>query len=225
MIEPMLFGRRLPFIMVSLTIFNLFFSGKIKLKYIFLAAIIAFVALRYFGDTRNPISGEVGLFASLLSLNAEGIMQNNQGGVMLCAVSYIGLVEDGLFDIYFSLKSFFVLFTSILIPSSLNLEETYVNFEALKYTSIPGNGGLPAVYLYVWGGIPFVILGSLLFNYIIKNKNNSRLIAIYALFILSTFPRWYSYNLMILIKMGFWLMLLVLLTDIFHKYINIKGNK
>jgi hypothetical protein len=225
MIEPLLFGRRLPFIMVALTIFNLHFSGKYKFRYIFLGVLIAFVSLRYFGDTRNPISGEVGLIASLLSLSADGIMQNNQGGVVVCAVTYVGLVENGLFDIWFSIKSLLGMFTGIVIPSSWNIQEAYINFEALKYASIPGNGGLPGVYFYVWGGFPFVLIGSLILNAIIRNKNKTRLISIYVLFLLSTFPRWYAYNMMILVKMGFWLLLLIILVDNFNKYFRLVKNE
>ncbi len=217
MIEPLLFGRRLPFIMVALTIFNLHFSGKYKLRYIFVFVIISFVLLRYFGDTRNPISGDVGLFTSLLSLSADGVMQNNQGGVVVCSATYLGLIEDGLFDIWFSIKSFIGLFTGVVIPSSLNIKEAYVNFEALKYASIPGNGGLSGVYLYIWGRVPLVIIGSLFLNYFVRNKSKSKINTIYLLFILSIFPRWYAYNMLILIKMGFWLILLVVLTDGLHK--------
>jgi hypothetical protein len=224
MIEPLLFGRRLPFIMVSLTIFNLYFSGKYKLKFIFLGALGAFVLLRYFGNTRNPVSGDVGFIPSLLSLSADGIMQNNQGGVVLCTVTYLGLIKEGIFDIWFSIKSFIGIFTSVFLPSSLNIEEAYVNFEALKHASIPGNGGFPSIYLYLWGGYIGVIVGALLFNYIIRNPKRSRIVALYGLFILSTFPRWYSYNMMIIIKVGFWFMLLVALTDTFNKYVKIKRS-
>jgi hypothetical protein len=94
----------------------------------------------------------------------------------------------------------------------------------MEFTPIPGNGGLPGVYLYIWGGALGVLIGSLLLNYFFRNVGKHRYISIFVLFMLVTFPRWYAYNMIILIKMGFWLMFLLVFTDAADKYIK-KGGK
>ena len=213
---PLLYGRRLQFIMVALTLFILYFTGKWKVKYILFFVIFAFIALRVFASIRMGV--DMSVLNSILSVDEKGIMGNNQGGVFVCSVTYWGLIEEGLFDLLFRLKSFIGLFTGIFLPSSVNLEEAYINFSALKYAPIPGNGGFPSIYLFIWGGYIGLTIGSLIFNYLLRNPNNSRLIFIYMIFVFATFPRWHSYNMFILLKMGFWLMFFLALTDTFHKY-------
>jgi len=217
-IGPFLFGRRLPGIMMALLIFNLYFNGRYKTWQVFFAIIFAFISIRYFGEVRNTSSGEYGLFTNLFSITLDGVMSSHQGGVIICTTTYLGLIENGTFDIIFSLKSFLGQFTSVLIPSEYNLNEAYINLEALKYSNIPGNGGLPSVYFYLWFGYVGVFIMSFFINYILRNIFHSKILLIYAIFMLSTFPRWYSYNMMILIKMGFWLMLLYFLMAFVDKY-------
>ena len=146
---------------------------------------------------------------------ASGALSNGPGGVLVSCVTYFNLIQTGVFDLQFSVKSFIGMFTSIFLPASLNLPETYINLEALKYDEIPGNGGFPGIYFYLWGRYLGVFIGSLLINFLFRNTHKSKYISIYVLFMLSTFPRWYTYNVHILIKMGFWLLFFVCLSGYF----------
>ncbi|MBE8607849.1 O-antigen polysaccharide polymerase Wzy [Vibrio sp. OPT10] len=220
MLLPLLYGRRLQFIMVSLATFILFYSGRIKTKYILMLAIFGFLSLRIFASVRMDVS--MSFVNSIMSIDEDGIMGNNQGGVVVSAVTYYELIKQDIFDFKFRLLSLVGTFTSIFLPYSLNIKEAYINFEALKHIPIPGNGGLPGVYLYLWGGIPGIILGAYLLNRLLKNVSNSRIIAIYVVFMMSTFPRWHSYNMFILVKMGFWLVLILTVIDFFNK--RMKGK-
>lgn len=217
---PLLYGKRLAFLMVALLIFNLFFSGKFKLKSIIVAVLSLYVLLRFFALLRVGMEEEVDWSFLIFGVSESGVMSNNHGGVMVSSVTYLSLIEEGIYDWGFRLKSLLGTIIGTFIPSSMNFEEAYVNLYTLKYAAnIPGNGGFTAIYLYLWGGVLAIVLGGLLFNRLLRNPRHSRLIAIYFIFMMATFPRWYSYNMFILLKMGFWLLLFILIIDAFNKYI------
>lgn len=217
---PLLYGKRLAFLMVALLIFNLFFSGKFKLKSIVFMALFLYLLLRFFALLRVGMGEEINWSFLIFGISKNGIMSNNHGGVMVSSVTYLSLIEQGIYDWGFRLKSLLGTVIGTLIPSSMNFEEAYINLYTLKYTAnIPGNGGFTAVYLYLWGGVFAIIFGGLLFNRLLRNPKQSRLIAVYFIFMMATFPRWYSYNMFILLKMGFWLLLFVLIIDTFDRYI------
>lgn len=217
---PLLYGKRLAFLMVALLIFNLFFSGKFKLKSIIVVIFLLYILLRFIALFRVGMSGRIDWSFLIFAVSESGIMSNNHGGVMVSSVTYLGLIEEGIYDWVFRLKSLLGTIIGTFIPSSMNFEEAYVNLYTMKYTAmIPGNGGFTAIYLYLWGGVVVVVLGGLLFNRLLRNPRQSRLIAIYFIFMMATFPRWYSYNMFILLKMGFWLLLFILIINTFNKYI------
>lgn len=214
---PLMYGKRLAFLMIGLLSFILFFSGKFKMRYILFSTVIGFIFLRVFAAVRVGFEN-LNIVTFLLGVNEDGIMSNNQGGVVVCSVTYFGLIQEGLFDIYFRFKSLLGTLVGIFLPSSLNFKEAYVNLYAMNFASIPGNGGFTSIYLYIWGGLLGVIIGGIIFNYLLRNPHNSRLIFIYMIFVFATFPRWYSYNMFILLKMGFWLMFFLAIADTINKY-------
>jgi hypothetical protein len=217
MCMPLLYGKRLAFLMVGLTLFNLYYSGKIKTKYLLFLFIGGFLVLRSFAVIRSNGLAGLSVQSVIFSVNNSGTLSNGPGGVLVSSVTYFGLIKEGIFNLVFSLKSFIGMFLSILIPSSLNIPETYVNTQALKYENIPGNGGFPGIYFYLWGRYIGVFIGSLLLNFFIKKSQYSTKYAIYGVFLLSTFPRWYTYNMHILIKMGAWLFILLIISKIYIK--------
>ncbi len=214
-ILPFLYSRRLQSIMIVLTLFMLFYRDRFKVKHIILLTIFAFVGFRLYASIRMEMS--MTLFESIMSIDDEGVMGNNQGGVLVCSSTYWGLIQEGVFDWGFRLKSLVGVFFSIFLPASFNLEETYINFEALKYAPIPGNGGFTSIYLFIWGGYFGVLVGGIIFNSILRNRKNSSNIFVYTIFMFSTFPRWHSYNMFILVKMGFWLLFFLIVTDFMSK--------
>lgn len=221
-ILPLLYGRRLQSIMIALTIFNLFYAYQFSTKRVLFFSIMTFVGLRSFASIRMGQS--MSILSSLLSIDENNIMGNNQGGVIVCSTSYLALIEDGIFDFGFRAKSFLGQFTSILLPYKWNLPEAYINFSALNHTPIPGNGGLISTYLYLWGGLLGVFIGALILRSVLtKPLDNIYNKAIF-IFILSTFPRWHSYNLMILFKMTFWLILILGSIKLYARY-NLKPNE
>lgn len=217
MLMPLLYGKRLAFLMMMLTIYNLYFHDKIKTKYIIQFFLFGFVTLRVFAYVRTYGINDVNLYKLLLSVTDEGVLSNGPGGVLVASVTYYDLIERGVFDLWFSLKSFLGMFSAIFLTAGNNLPETYINLEALKHENIPGNGGFPGVYLYLWGRYFGVFIGGLFLNLLLKKSQKNFYYAIYVIFLLSTFPRWYTYNMHILVKMGAWLIMLAFLSIITTK--------
>nr|WP_140173833.1 O-antigen polysaccharide polymerase Wzy [Vibrio parahaemolyticus] len=217
LVLPLMFGKRLPFIMVSLLIFNFYFLNRFSNKFIILSLFGMLFILSVLALTRVGSSFDVGILNLLVNVDDNGVMANNQGGVVVSAASYLGLVEDGYFDWLFRLSSFFGTLVSPFTVGKFNVSEAYINTSAMKYTAIPGNGGLPGVYFYIWGGWGLLISLSLAFALAFSAVGKSRLISIYVLFLLITFPRWYAYNMLIIFKMGFWLIFIISFCDIFYK--------
>jgi hypothetical protein len=129
-------------------------------------------------------------------------MRNNQGGVIYSSAAYMKLVQDGIFDIGFAFDSILNTGLSIFLPSSMVNESAYINFAAMRHIPIPGNGGLPGVAFYVWGRAAGVIVAGLFFGWIMYRSRNNYLAAVYASFLLFTFPRWMAYNINIMFKAG-----------------------
>ncbi len=217
MVLPLLYGKRLAFLMIILLIFNLFFTSKFKLRYILMGVIIGFIFIRVYAGIRIGMEN-INLSSFLLGVSDDGVMSNNQGGVIVCSVTYYGLIENGIFDFMVRLKSLIGTLIGTVLPSSFNFEEAYINLYTMKYAQIPGNGGLTSIYLYIWGGYLGVLIGGLIFNYLIRNSQKSRLLYIYIIFVFATYPRWYAYNMFILLKMGFWLMFFLAIADTINKY-------
>lgn len=218
MLMPLMYGKRLAFLMMALTVFNLYYSGKFKTFYIFFTFIFGFVLLRIFAQLRTTGVENINTLSLLLGITDDGIMSNGPGGVLVASVTYFDLVKQGVFDMWFSIKSFMGMFTGVFLPASLNIKETYINLESLKYENIPGNGGFPGVYFYIWGRYLGVFIGGIFLNKIIKKSQYSINYAIYTLFLLSTFPRWYTYNMHVLVKMGAWLFIFVWGTRLLKKH-------
>ena len=83
-------------------------------------------------------------------------------------------------------------------------DETFINIEAMKYTPIPGNGGLTTTYAYLFLGPLGVILFSFLFRKMLSIRKNSTLIMLIPLITITLFPRWMVYSIFPYIKILIW---------------------
>jgi hypothetical protein len=137
-------------------------------------------------------------------------MSNHQGGVIVSSNTYLTLVAEGLWDIWIRIEMLLGAFFSWL-PSSLNpFPSVYVQIFVRDFAIIPGSGGFPFVYLYIWGGPLLLILGSFYLAKLITQRNlDSRFKYATYLLVWATFPRWFAYSLPTLIK--FYLLMLALI--------------
>lgn len=198
-ITPIFFGKRLPASMVAFSIILLFFRPKslkqvlgIFLGGFFILSILALFRVGESGQATNII----------FNISEDGVMRNNQGGVIYSSAAYIKLTETGIFDLMFGIDSAFNTILSILLPSAMVDESAYINIAAMKYIPIPGNGGLPGVAFYVWGRVLAVIVFGLFIGWLMARSRYNYLASVYVSFLFFTFPRWMSYNINIMFKMG-----------------------
>lgn len=220
LVLPLLFGKRLPFLIIATLLFNLFGVNRVSNKYILLTVIGMLVFLSIIASYRIGGDSHSSFFNTLINVNEYGVMSNNQGGVVVSASSYLGLVDNEKFDWLFRLTSLLGMLVSPLTMGSFSVPEAYINTSAMNYTPIPGNGGLPGVYFYIWGSFPGVIIFSSIFSLIFNNVGKNRYLSVFALFLLVTFPRWYAYNMIIVFKMGFWLLFITFFFDRVYKMRN-----
>lgn len=199
-IAPLYFGKRLPASMVAFSILLLFWRPK-SLKTVGVIFLAGFFILSILAVFRVGESGQ-SLLHVFLNVGDHGAMRNNQGGVVYSSAAYMKLTELGLFDIDFGLRSMANVALSIFMPSAMVDQAAYINFAAMNYIPIPGNGGLPGVAFYVWGRSLAVIFMGLFIGWLFRRSRSSYLISVYVSFLFFTFPRWMAYNVNIMFKAG-----------------------
>ena len=192
-ITPLLFARR----GVSIIFFVILFhqvTKKIKNPWLIFASLFAaYLGFRVFALARGDIAFSV---AAFFGMHSDAGLSNHQGGVIVSSVTYLGLIDTGLWDIYFRIQSALGLFFAPFLPSSLNpFPQVFLHLEALKVASIPGSGGFPFVFLFVWGGVGYVIIGALAMRWALFNTYINPSLTCAKLIILVSFPRWYAYSL------------------------------
>ncbi len=211
-ILPLLFARR----GVSIIFFIMLFyciTRNIKSPFsIIVIMIFAFLGYRLFALLRADIGFTL---ASLVGVHGADVLSNHQGGVIVASVTYLGLVHDEVWDMIFRAKSALGLMFVPYIPSALNpFREVFLHLEALKITVIPGSGGFPFVYLSIWGGVIYVMIGALVMRWILFNRSSNPHLVMLRAVMLVSFPRWYAYSL----PVGFKYAVLALIFSFFLLY-------
>lgn len=199
-IAPLYFGKRLPASMVAFSLLLLYFRPK-SLKSVGVIFLAGFFVLSMLAIFRVGESGQ-SILHVFLNIGDHGAMRNNQGGVVYSSAAYMKLVEQGVFDLMFGLQSLMSVVHSIFLPSSMVDQSAYINFSAMNYIPIPGNGGLPGVGFYVWGRSVAVVIMGLGFGWLMYRSRYSYLASVYVTFLFFTFPRWMAYNVNIMFKAG-----------------------
>jgi|GEM_PF-4215388 len=205
----LLYGLRLAALFQLILIFVFYFENKIKTKWIvtgsiFIFVLFSFLAFYRVGVSTNNLSQVLGV------VEKDGIkwLQTTQGDVWMSSSMYLDLKLNGIFDTTARLKSIVGFWLSMVMPSKYVFTEAYFrNYAQQFYVQKVGGGGITAIYLYMWYGY----LGIFLFaRFLSKNINKAyqNRGSIYGVFLMVIFVRWYSYNILIVFKMGFYLILL-----------------
>lgn len=203
MILPLLYGKRLPFILCGMIFYLFFLESKLSKKKLIGLVLLALIAVQILGVVRDS-EYTLTINYLLFGLKENGQYSNNQGGVTAASVAYLGLIKEGVFDSSFRFTSFVSQFLTAFIPSSMAPDETFINIEAMKYTPIPGNGGFTTTYAYLFLGPLGVILFSFLFRKMLSIRKNSTLIMLIPLITITLFPRWMVYSIFPYIKILIW---------------------
>ena len=212
---PLLFGRRGPALMFFwLLLAYLSIWRNFSLKSMITLLVASGLTIRVFALVRAGY--ELTLFNLLLG--GASAMSNHQGGVIVSSNTYLGLVMDGTWDIWTRLEMVLGAIFSWL-PYSVNpFPAVYAHIFVRDYAVIPGSGGLPFVYLYIWGGITLLVIGCIFLAYLLTYRSiNSRYSYLFYLVAWSTFPRWFAYSLPALIKFTILGLLILILINIIIK--------
>jgi len=203
MMVPLLYGKRMPFIFISMIIYLYFMEDKLSKKTLLISIFVALFGIQILGVIRDS-EYSTSLVYLLFGLKDNGDFSNNQGGVISASVSYLGLISDGIFDLEFRLISLVSQFLVAFIPSSFAPKETFINISAMEYTSISGNGGFTSTYFYLFLGPVGVVIFSYIFRLILSIRSRSVFLMILPVLTIVIFPRWLTYSIFPFIKILIW---------------------
>jgi hypothetical protein len=229
-LKTFLYGSRIEVLEISLLWFYLFyvFLNRVNLKFLALIFIFGIYLLTVVSNIRNnPLDFIYGNnflnFFNPLSIfvnrtNVE-IISSNEGDVIQSSARIIGLIEKNELSIYQRVASFLSYLISPLLPSSFLPE--YSNLAYYKqdlYKS--GGGGLISVYFFTWLGFIGPIFIAIILATFINKFYNKRSIYnyIYTTFLFITFPRWFAYNPIMLVKFCFYAVILYIILNFVKKY-------
>lgn len=231
--KTLLYGGRIEIVQISIMLFLIYtVNNKIvvsKLK------ILAFLIFFYYfnvivsnirNNPENILNKEYVEVLNPISFINSGnkVIYSNEGEVFQSSSRLIGMADTGVLSLENRFVSLITFSISAFVPS--NLLPPAANLISYKQDEITsGGGGLISAYFYVWFGWfgPLIISYFLIF---ILNKiqySNNDLFKLYGIMILSTFPRWYSYNPIILFKLCFWVIPIVLTLNLIIKSRNFKS--
>lgn len=216
----LLYGSRISALLTILTIFLLHFPNRFSITKLLIAVFSGLLIMNLMGAIRAGGPSENTDFSSLIRFKTEGIMSSTQSNMYYGSVTFVGLIEDGVFDPITRIKSLIGFTTRLFLPSSLCLEEG--SLATYGQTFSPwGGGGHPATYFYVWfgwaGPVIFGILIAKLMNQL-KRITFNKYSFFMAVILLATFPRWFGYEPGIIFKMT-WvgIVILIIQENIFFK--------
>lgn len=199
-------GARLSCIILLLLLYILHFEDKFRKSFvliIFFVGFIGFNLLQYFRTSSDFhfVHLIIGKYDA-----KTNIIRNNPGDIWYASEAILTLITNGTFDYVFRLKSFLGTFMNSFLPTSLTPPEAILNQYIVdnRLIAYPNNGGLIGITTYVWAGYIGTVLSACLLSKLIRtgfeNKNHSSIISVV---VLSTLPKWYTYNPRVLFKFAF----------------------
>jgi hypothetical protein len=231
-VKTLLYGGRIEVVQIGLLFFyvSYVFKGLIKIKYVILLILFGIYFNEVISNIRsNPrdlVEGNIAQVFNPLKIFLKNedvnFISSNEGDVIQSSARIVGLVETSNLTLVQRVISFISYLSSPVVPASLLPK--YSNLATYKqdvYQS--GGGGLISTYFYVWLGYigPMLIACFISFVIIKLYEFKNRSIIIYGICVISTFPRWFSYNPIFLVKFCIYAVilsvLLILLKRTFRK--------
>lgn len=141
------------------------------------------------------------------------ILFAHQIDVIYSSSRFIGLIQEGYIDFWNRVVLYFGNLAAIILPYKFLPPET--NMAIIEKEQFPsGGGGLIASYyytkLFIFGVIFIASYIGLNLRIFLKNKSNY-LHLLYLIMLLSTFPRWYAYNPIVIFKICVYPLIILLI--------------
>ena len=216
-------GTRLVVLQVSLMLFVQYFENKFKTKWIILTVFLGFFFMSFWSMFRHGFSINTLDLFSLLGIRADRMMVTNQGDVFYTSTAQYAQSINGNWNMSFRISTMLAFFFNIILLPKYQLPVGKLNEILASQSSLVPGGGFGAMYAYIWLDILGVFFLAIFIANAINSiaKTKSEIKKIYGIFLIFTFFRWYAYNLAIIFKMGFWLLLVYQLLKKFDKCIKI----
>jgi hypothetical protein len=225
-VKILVFGGRVEAIQIGLALiyFNTDFLRSWSFKKTFFLLFLSFCILIVLGSIRtNPMLIFELLEDPLVIFSYEkafdsGIVSTTYGDVQQASARMVALVDNGFWDLQYRLKAFLSYVFNIFL---FGFEFKDLANMAAKDKDIfgAGGGGLIAVQFYVLLGWFGAIFSGLFIGYSLKKglaRDSGSISNVYAFCLLITFPRWYAYGPLSLVKFS----LIAVLIFIFFRSIS-----
>lgn len=202
-LKDLIYGGRIDSVMLILMLYMIYFRYVLSKKQITLILIFGFIFNEAFGAVRGAILQRSFTDALVDKITNFSLSSGNSREVYYASMRMFYMIKVGALDAADRISSFFYFLLSSVVPySQLPPLASLVSYKSNYYHT--GGGGLMPVFVYVWGGIPGVILSALFISriftsYIKKNQQGFGLM--YTMLVIATIPRWYAYYPIQLIKM------------------------
>jgi|GEM_PF-629464 len=235
-IKTILYGGRIEVIQITFLFLYLkyVFKKKIKPYYIVILVLFGFYFINIISNIRSRpqdfLQGNVGEVFSLTNIfitNKDvSYISSNEGDVIQSSARMVGLVETYNISTQQRLYSFLCYLASPLVPASIMPD--YANLATFKQDSYgSGGGGLISTYFFVWlgysGPIIIALIISMLIKYFYKFQNKG--LIVYGICLLCTFPRWFAYNPIFLVKFCLYAVILLHVIDLYKKILSVNLKK
>jgi hypothetical protein len=181
---------------------------KIKtVKFLLLSFFSFFMFSIYSSVRNNPLLLFSDQWTELFTLSnttvRESVKVSHHGDVAYASMRMIGLVEIGIWDLSYRIKSLFLFFLRIIVPIKFINSGAADPSTDLRDIYPAGGGGTIFTYFYIWFGLLGSLLSGLLVGSIFnkfKNGVKNEYLQIYISFVIITMPRWIAYTPIVIFK-------------------------
>ncbi|EKO5152195.1 hypothetical protein ACK2J6_003709 [Vibrio fluvialis] len=228
-IKSLLYGGRIE-VLQCLFIYMYFFTNFFRtwsLKKLYISILTGFIFLTVIGAVRADPERVVKLIENPVSVleakksDENDVVSSNYGDILQASARMIGLKDDGIWGLDFRTQSFFSYVFNIFLYGTEYKD--YSNLAWIDQSNYgAGGGGYISSYFYVWVDWLGVVISSFGLSIILRNsvtgRWNNDFVKVYGFMILVTFPRWYGYSPISLVK-------ICLIAAILHTVIKFFVNK
>jgi hypothetical protein len=230
-LKTLIYGGRVEVLEIFLLWFLLFFLNKIKLQTVLFFVLIGLYGSNVVSNIRsNPIQflsgNDLGYYFDPLFLfdhkSKYDIISSNEGDVIQSSARILGLIDNEHLSFSQRIISSVLYFISPVVPASFM--PSYSNLSTYKqdiYRS--GGGGLISIYFYAWYWYFGPVIIAIFLAFFINKffLSSSLYYYIYGVAIFTTFPRWFAYNPIMLVKFCLYA---VIILFVLNKFFVIKKS-
>lgn len=231
-IKAFLYGARIEVLQLVLLVFLIFYDSNKSISFtklllsifflLYINSLVGFIRANPMLLFENNWSEILNPFVRFSFSTSSSSFSSTEGDVVQSSARMVGLIEVNELPIEKRMFGFFYFIFSPFLPSSLLPD--YVSLASYKQSNYEsGGGGLISSYFFVWLGYfgPIVIsfILGIIINYFFIYRTVSKTLFIYGFCLLSTFPRWHSFNPILIVKFSFYGVVFYLILRYFLSFV------